>query len=46
VDVSWWIEHAVFYVIGLLFVYGLLDIAGLARSPRAPRHLPSTGRRR
>jgi small-conductance mechanosensitive channel len=26
------VEHAVFYVVSFLFVYGLLDIAGLARS--------------
>jgi small-conductance mechanosensitive channel len=30
--VSWQLEHAAFYVLGFLFVYGLLDIAGLARS--------------
>ena len=26
-----WIEHVAFYVIGTLFVFGLLDLAGLAR---------------
>jgi hypothetical protein len=30
--VPWRVEHAGFYVIGFLFVYGALDIAGLARS--------------
>jgi hypothetical protein len=30
--VASWIEHVAFYVIGFLFVYGLLDIGALARS--------------
>lgn len=30
-DVDWKIEHGVFYVVGFLFVFGVLDLAGLAR---------------
>jgi hypothetical protein len=30
-DVASWIEHAAFYVIGTLFVFGVLDVANLAR---------------
>jgi hypothetical protein len=30
-ELMWWIEHAAFYVIGALFTFGLLDLAGLAR---------------
>lgn len=29
---TWWVEHVAFYVIGFLFVFGVLDIAALARS--------------
>jgi hypothetical protein len=31
-DVAWWIEHLAFYALGVLLVYGILDIGGLARS--------------
>jgi hypothetical protein len=31
-DVAWWVEHVGFYLIGFLFVFGVLDLAALARS--------------
>jgi hypothetical protein len=30
--IPWWVEHAVFYAVGFLFVFGLLDLAALARA--------------
>lgn len=31
IHIAWWIEHVAFYAIASIFVFGVLDIAGLAR---------------
>jgi hypothetical protein len=37
-SVTKWIEHAMFGLIGFLFIFGVLDVAALARQTRQARH--------